>query len=134
MIADGNHIIIKVNGKTTVDWTDPKNTYTKGHFALQQHDPGTVVKFRKIEVKELPERVTSRRRWSVSPFVQPHRGCTDYRLRFRQRRPASEQDVKVEPGAPVAEARLAPGPAGFLSHFSPPAPARTWPPCRRRPR
>ncbi len=54
VIADGNHIIIKVNGKTTVDFVDKKNTYTKGHFALQQHDPGTVVQFRKIEVKELP--------------------------------------------------------------------------------
>jgi hypothetical protein len=52
--AIGNHIVIKVNGETTVDFVDPKNTYTKGHFALQQHDPGTVVKFRKIEVKELP--------------------------------------------------------------------------------
>jgi 3-keto-disaccharide hydrolase len=52
--AIGNHIIIKVNGKTTVDFVDKKNTYMKGHFALQQHDPGTVVKFRKIEVKELP--------------------------------------------------------------------------------
>jgi 3-keto-disaccharide hydrolase len=51
--AVGNHITIKVNGKVTVDWTDPDNTYTKGHFALQGHDPGTVVKFRKIEVKEL---------------------------------------------------------------------------------
>jgi hypothetical protein len=54
VIADGNHIIIKVNGKTTVDFVDDKNTYKKGHFALQQHDPGTVVQFRKIEVKELP--------------------------------------------------------------------------------
>jgi len=52
--VEGNHIIIKVNGKKTVDWKDPKNTYTKGHFALQGHDPGTVVKFRKIEVRELP--------------------------------------------------------------------------------
>jgi Domain of Unknown Function (DUF1080) len=52
--AIGNHIVIKVNGKTTVDFVDPKSTYMKGHFALQQHDPGTVVKFRKIEVKELP--------------------------------------------------------------------------------
>jgi hypothetical protein len=52
--AIGNHIVIKVNGKTTVDFVDKKNTYTKGHFALQQHDPGTVVMFRKIEVKELP--------------------------------------------------------------------------------
>jgi hypothetical protein len=51
--AVGDHITIKVNGKVTVDWTDPDNTYKKGHFALQGHDPGTVVKFRKIEVKEL---------------------------------------------------------------------------------
>jgi hypothetical protein len=54
VIARGNHIVIKVNGKTTVDYVDQKNTYKKGHFALQGHDPGTVVKFRKIEVIELP--------------------------------------------------------------------------------
>jgi hypothetical protein len=54
VIADGNHIVIKVNGKTTVDYVDEKNTFTKGHFALQGHDPGTVVKFRKVEVIELP--------------------------------------------------------------------------------
>jgi hypothetical protein len=54
VVADGNHIVIMVNGKKTVDFVDEKNTHAKGHFALQQHDPGTVVKFRKIEVKELP--------------------------------------------------------------------------------
>jgi hypothetical protein len=52
--AEGPHIVIKVNGKTTVDWIDPKDRYKEGHFALQGHDPGTVVKFRKIEVVELP--------------------------------------------------------------------------------
>ncbi|HEV8058660.1 MAG TPA: DUF1080 domain-containing protein [Gemmataceae bacterium] len=56
--AVGNHIVIKVNGETTVDFVDPKSTYMKGHFALQQHDPGTVVKFRKIEVRELPAGAT----------------------------------------------------------------------------
>jgi hypothetical protein len=56
VIAEGNHIIIKVNGKTTVDFIDEKNTYAKGHFAIQQHDPGTVIKVRKIEVMELPEK------------------------------------------------------------------------------
>jgi hypothetical protein len=56
VIADGTHIIIKVNGKTTVDFMDEKNTYAKGHFALQGHDPGTVVKFKKVEVIELPEK------------------------------------------------------------------------------
>jgi hypothetical protein len=54
VLANGNHIVIKVNGKTSVDFTDEKNTFSKGHFALQGHDPGTVVKFRKIEVQELP--------------------------------------------------------------------------------
>jgi hypothetical protein len=54
VIAKGPHIVILVNGKKTVDWTDPKARYKKGHFALQGHDPGSVVKFRKIEVKELP--------------------------------------------------------------------------------
>jgi hypothetical protein len=51
--AQGNHIVITVNGKTTVDYKDPNNTYKEGHFALQGHDPGTVVRFRKIEVQEL---------------------------------------------------------------------------------
>ncbi|MFL5341906.1 MAG: DUF1080 domain-containing protein [Gemmataceae bacterium] len=51
--AKGNHITIKVNDKVTIDWEDPDNTYTKGAFALQGHDPGTVVKFRKVEVKEI---------------------------------------------------------------------------------
>jgi hypothetical protein len=54
VIARGNHIIIKVNGKTTVDFVDENKNFTKGHFALQQHDPGSTVKFRKIEVIELP--------------------------------------------------------------------------------
>src|SRR5262249_48036929 len=39
--AIGNHIVIKVNGKTTVDFEDPESVYKKGHFALQAHDPGS---------------------------------------------------------------------------------------------
>jgi hypothetical protein len=62
VIAKGNHIIIKVNDKTTVDFVDQKNTYKRGHFALQQHgaikekgkEYETVLHVRKIEVKELP--------------------------------------------------------------------------------
>jgi hypothetical protein len=52
--AVGNHITIKVNGKTTVYFKDENNTFTSGHFAIQQHDPGSIVKVRKVEVKELP--------------------------------------------------------------------------------
>src|SRR5262245_44311043 len=53
---DGNQIVIKVNGKVTVEFVDTNNTYKSGHFAIQQHDPKGVVKVRKIEVKELPAR------------------------------------------------------------------------------
>jgi Domain of Unknown Function (DUF1080) len=52
--AVGNHIVIKVNGKTTVDYFDEKDTYKEGHFAFQQHDPGSKVWIRKVEVMELP--------------------------------------------------------------------------------
>lgn len=52
VICIDDTITIKVNGKTTVD-KFKDSTYKSGHFALQGHDPGTVVTFRKIEVKEL---------------------------------------------------------------------------------
>lgn len=52
--AIGDHIVIKVNGKTTVDYHDPKKSFSEGHFAFQHHDPTCHVKIRKIEVKELP--------------------------------------------------------------------------------
>ena len=59
VIAKGNHIQILVNGKKTVDYTDAKNTHTKGHFAIQQHPPAkngpdSVVTVKKIEYKPLP--------------------------------------------------------------------------------
>lgn len=56
IIANGNHIIIKVNDKTVVDFTDTKNTYTKGYLALQQHNKGSVVEYRKIMMRHLPSK------------------------------------------------------------------------------
>jgi hypothetical protein len=53
VIAEGNHIQILVNGQKTLDWKDPDKTFMKGHFALQGHDPGSIMTFRKVEVKEL---------------------------------------------------------------------------------
>ena len=53
VIADGAHIRILVNGKQTIDFTDPNNTYKKGHFALQGHDPGSVMTFKKVEYKPI---------------------------------------------------------------------------------
>lgn len=54
VIANGNHIVIKVNGKTVVDFVDEKNTYTKGYLALQQHNPGSIVQYRNLMMRPLP--------------------------------------------------------------------------------
>lgn len=50
----GDEITIAVNGKVTLNkWKDPNKTFTKGHFALQGHDPGSVMTFKKVEYKPL---------------------------------------------------------------------------------
>jgi uncharacterized protein (TIGR03067 family) len=54
VIAVGNRITIKVNGKTTVDFIDKKKTFTRGHLALQQFGADTTVAFSKIEIMDLP--------------------------------------------------------------------------------
>src|SRR4051812_26828956 len=56
IIADGNHIIIKVNDKVVVDYVDQKNTYTKGYLALQQHNAGSVVQYKDLMFRRLPEK------------------------------------------------------------------------------
>jgi len=59
IIAQANHITIKVNGQTTADYVDAANTYGKRHIALQSlshTEPvlqRTVVEFRKIELQDL---------------------------------------------------------------------------------
>jgi hypothetical protein len=54
IIANGNHIVIKVNDKTVVDYVDTNNTYTKGHLALQQHNKGSVVEYKDLMMRLLP--------------------------------------------------------------------------------
>jgi hypothetical protein len=60
----GKRIVVKVDGKTIVDYTEPDDIkparggfdrrLTSGTFALQAHDPGSKVHFRRIAVKPLP--------------------------------------------------------------------------------
>lgn len=63
--VEGKHVIIKVNDKTVVDYTEPDNVQrpdnmkgriiSSGTFALQGHDPNSKVYFKDIEVKPLGE-------------------------------------------------------------------------------
>ena len=59
VIVKGKNIVVKLNGKTVVDYTEPEGVtsthrLSKGSFALRAHDPASVVKFRNIMVKPLP--------------------------------------------------------------------------------
>lgn len=61
----GKHVIIKVNDKTVVDYTEPDNVkppedhpgrvISNGTFALQGHDPKSEVHFKNIMVRVMPD-------------------------------------------------------------------------------
>jgi hypothetical protein len=48
------HIKVSINGKLLYEFLDHGDTWKEGHFAFQQHDPGSRVEIRKVEVQELP--------------------------------------------------------------------------------
>jgi hypothetical protein len=48
------HIKVWVNGELLYEFLDRTKAWEKGYFAFQQHDPGSTVQIRKIEVQELP--------------------------------------------------------------------------------
>lgn len=48
------HIKVWVNGELLYEFLDHTAFSHEGHFAFQQHDPGSVVEIRKVEVMELP--------------------------------------------------------------------------------
>jgi hypothetical protein len=65
IIVQGKHVVIKVNDKVLVDYTEPENVerpknmsgrvISSGTFALQGHDPNSKVYFRNIQVKPLSD-------------------------------------------------------------------------------
>lgn len=69
IIVRDKRIIIKVNGKTILDYTEPENVsypdfpgrkISRGTFALQGHDPKSVIYFKNIMVKPLPSKPTEK--------------------------------------------------------------------------
>ncbi|HEY6977234.1 MAG TPA: DUF1080 domain-containing protein [Chitinophagaceae bacterium] len=65
IMVQGKRVIIKINDKTVVDYTEPENVQrskgdegrvlSSGTFALQGHDPNSKVYFKNIMVKPLPD-------------------------------------------------------------------------------
>jgi hypothetical protein len=65
--VEGKHIVIQIDGKTTVDWTEPADWDPKkslknmdgrklssGTFALQAHDPKSTTYYKDLSVRALP--------------------------------------------------------------------------------
>ncbi len=50
---DMTRIKFKVNDKELYEYLDFENKFKEGYFAFQQHDPGSHVSIRKVEVQEL---------------------------------------------------------------------------------
>lgn len=61
IVVKGKHVQNWINGKQVADYTEPETGEVKrripekGVFAFQGHDPKSVVKYRNIRVKELPD-------------------------------------------------------------------------------
>jgi parallel beta-helix repeat protein len=53
IIAQKDHITVKVDGRTTADYSDPQRRYERGHIALQEYEQ-TRIEYSKIEISELP--------------------------------------------------------------------------------
>jgi serine/threonine protein kinase len=52
LIASGNHILVKIDGKGVLDYVDTQNSFTRGPVGFQRLDPPTRVSYRNIRVKE----------------------------------------------------------------------------------
>ncbi|MGL4424272.1 MAG: 3-keto-disaccharide hydrolase [Gemmataceae bacterium] len=53
IICLGDKMTTLVNGAKQIEWTDPEHRFKKGAFALQGHDPGSIMTFKSVEVKIL---------------------------------------------------------------------------------
>jgi hypothetical protein len=62
--VEGKHVVVRVNGKVTTDYTEPESVerpadfagrlISHGTIAFQAHDPGSEVHVRRIMIKPLP--------------------------------------------------------------------------------
>ena len=59
IIVEGKRIVVKINGETVTDYTEPDDLVrpdrqlSQGRIALQAHDPGSKVLFKNLKIKSL---------------------------------------------------------------------------------
>lgn len=105
VVADGNHLVTKVNGHEAVNIRDKFNRFSVGHLVLAVTHPQTVLEVRKLDVRELPLVSTSPTvheyasgEWiDVIPLIDPQRDKWDMRSTGRN-------DWRIEHGELIAVA------------------------------
>ena len=89
--VEGKHVVVKIDGKTTADWTEPEGwtpprdalgrRIGSGTFAIQGHDPKSLVCFKNIKVRPLdPIKVvvvTGGHDFEHDPFLAVFKGHND---------------------------------------------------------
>ena len=89
--VEGKHVIIKIDGKITTDWTQPENyvpprgnagrKLDQGTIAIQGHDPKSLVYFKNIAIRPLdPIKavvVTGGHEFEHDPFFKLFQGYSD---------------------------------------------------------
>lgn len=65
IIVEGKHVVLKIDGKVTTDWTEadppkpvphmPGRFLQHGTIALQGHDPKSETHFKSVKIKALPD-------------------------------------------------------------------------------
>jgi len=59
--VEGHRVVVQIDGNTTVDWVQPRGweqggrRIDRGTFAIQGHDPDSLVYFANIQVRPLPD-------------------------------------------------------------------------------
>ncbi len=86
----GNHLVVKVNWKVTADFVDTQKQYARGHLAIDLYEPGTIVEFRRIDIKE--SKTTSRRQPTPFSARPPHLSTRCRPARIRRRRSFDGRD------------------------------------------
>jgi hypothetical protein len=108
IVARGPRITIKVNGLTTVDeFYD--TTYRRGHLALQQAGAGTIVNFRKIEIRELPPSTVAPavRQTLIGLVAAKERILAKVKLAFEAKGSSNAELLQAREDLLEAQARLA---------------------------
>jgi hypothetical protein len=98
----GSRVSVSINGRQTVDYTDPNNSFPAGYIGVQGHHPGMKVEFRQLHVVPLRP---------GTPVTPP----SDIAIGLKGIAPLAKANVSTSTPVPTT---TAPGDAGWTNLFN----------------